>query len=163
VARSLSPHLLLVLAVFLVGCDLLSARHVRTPSVSGVVEDVTRLPDGGVTYGLDSGESVVIPSQKHVLLGGEPLVGELLLSGEDPDGSRWVAGVGQNPNESNSGCFWLTTNGHDAGDGIETSDGFRLPRAERLDPGIARRGEYSSPHGYFCLNNKGEVTSYVSA
>ena len=159
-ARALGACLLLSA----VGCGLFFASSPPgAPSVAGVVVEVARLPDGGVTYGLQNGESVEIPSQKRVLLGGEPLVGELLLAGSEPDGSQWVAGVSQSPNANDSGCFWLTSNGKDVADQIETTDGIRLRKASDFDPGLAKGGDYSSPRGYFCLNEKGEVSSYVSA
>jgi len=160
-ARSLRPALVACLAVLLVGCGLRIPTSLRTPTVAGVVEDVTRLADGGVTYRLQNGKSAEIASQKQVLLGGEPLVGELLLAGTDSDGRQWLAGVSPSPNVNEPGCFWLTANGRDAGDWIETSDGLRMQEALDFDPGLAEGGEYTSPRGCFCLNGEGEVTSYV--
>ncbi len=142
----------------LAGCSQSS----RVPTAAGVVEEVTRLPDGGRSYRLAGGTSVAVPSQKQVLLGGEPIVGELLLAGTDPDGRQWVAGLSRSPN-GEPGCFWLANNGRDSDGWIETHDGFRLPKAVGFDPAYIRDGNYQTPHGYFCLNESGEVTGYIPA
>jgi len=134
----------------------------RVPTAAGVVEEVTPLPDGGRSYGLADGTSVVIASQKQVLLGGEPLVGELLLAGTDPDGRHWVAGLSRSSN-GEPGCFWFTNNGRGSDGWIETYDGFRLPKAVGFDPAYIRDGNYQTPRGYFCLNELGEVTGYIPA
>jgi hypothetical protein len=102
-------------------------------------------------------------SHKEILLGGEPIVGELLLLGSDPDGGQWVAGLSLSPNVNEPGCFWLTVDGRDAGDWIESTNGLRLPKASDFHPGLTRGGEYTSERGSFCLNGDGEVTGYVFA
>jgi hypothetical protein len=142
----------------LAGCSSSS----RVPTAAGVVEEVTRLPDGGRSYRLADGASVVIASQKLVLLGGEPLIDELLLAGTDPDGRQWVAGLTRSPN-GEPGCFWFTNNGRDSDGWIETYDGFRLPKAVGFYPAYIRDGNYQTPRGYFCLNESGEVTGYIPA
>ena len=138
------------------------SRASRAPTVTGVVEKVTRLPDGGRSYRLADGSSVVIASQKNVMLGGEPLVGELLLAGMDPDGRQWIAGIARSPNREPH-CFWFANNGRDSNGWIETSDGFRLRKSIRFDPAYFTDGNYQSPRGYFCLNESGEVTGYIPA
>lgn len=160
-ASSLLPALLVGLATMLVGCALLSPRPVRTPSTSGVVDAITRLQDGGTSYRLQNGDSVVIPGQKEVLLGGEPLVGELLLSGTDSDGSTWVAGVSQGAPGLPDGCFFLPSQGHADGEWIETSTGFRLRKAATfVDPRDADGDDFPSDRGGFCLSEGAEVTRY---
>jgi len=134
---------------------------VRTPSSAGVVEEITSLPDGGRTYRLQSGESVEIPSQKLVLLGGEPLVGELFLAGEDPDGRQWVAGVETGPPGLPAGCFFYRSPGRAVGAWIETASGFRLKKApDFTDVRNPKSDEYTSDLGGFCLDERGEVTRY---
>ena len=153
-----------MLAVVLAGCGGLDIpADLRTPSVIGVVEEVTELPDGGETYRLANGQTADVASHKEILLGGEPIVGELLLLGSDPDGGQWVAGVSPSPHANEPGCFWLPGTGRDANDSIETTGGLRLPKATDFDPGLIRDGQYTSPQGHFCLNGNGEVTGYVFA
>ena len=110
---------------------------------------------------LSDGATAEIASQKTILLGGEPIVGELLLAGTDPDGRQWVAGVPASSFVNLPDCFWLASRGRDAGDWIETTAGFRLAKAPGFDPGITDGQEYALPLGGFCLNEKGEVMSYV--
>jgi hypothetical protein len=133
----------------------------RTPGIAGVVLDIEETPDGGETYSLENGQLAQIASQKTVLLGGEPLVGELLLSGTDPDGRQWVAGVSPwDAAGRPEGCFWLPSQGRLVSGWIDTTAGFRLPKAAGFDPGYARNNEFTSDRGGFCLNEAGEVTSY---
>ena len=40
---------------------------------------------------------------------------------------------------------------------------IRLPKAVGFDPAYIRDGNYQTPHGYFCLNESGEVTGYIPA
>lgn len=135
----------------------------RTPSIAGVVLDIEETPDGGETYRLENGQLAQIASQKTVLLGGEPLVGELLLAGTDPDGRQWVAGV--EPSRAldrPEGCFWLPSQGRLVNGWIDTTAGFRLQSAADFDPGDSVGGEFASELGSFCLSGVGEVTSYDS-
>jgi len=135
--------------------------ELRTPTVAGVVEDLVRPAEGGETYRLEGGQVVQLPSQKTVLLGGEPLVGELLLAGSDPDGRQWVAGVEPwGAAGRPDGCFWLRSQGRPVDGWIETTAGFRLPKATGFDPGYSPNNEFTSDRGGFCLNAAGEVTSY---
>jgi hypothetical protein len=152
-----------VLAVVLAGCGGVSIPgDLRTPSVAGVVDEVTRLPDGGVTYRLANGKTAEIASQRDILLGGDPLVGELLLAGTDPDGSQWVAGVSlSNAPDRPPGCFLVPGRGRLNADWIETTGGFRLPKAAAFRDARARpEDDFASDQGVFCLNEDGEVTSY---
>jgi hypothetical protein len=152
----------LALAVILAGCGgLRIPGDLRTPSVAGVVDEVTRLPDGGVTYRLANGKTAEIASQRDILLGGDPLVGELLLAGTDPDGSQWVAGVSGDWPGRPPGCFLFPARGRLNAGWIDTTDGFRLPKATDFRDARARPDEeYASDQGVFCLNEDGEVTSY---
>jgi len=153
----------IVLALLLAGCggSVHIPAELRTPTIAGVVEQSSQQPDGGKTYVLTDGATVEIASQKTILLGGEPIVGELFLAGTDPDGRQWVAGLEPSPNTNEPDCFRLATTGRDAGHWIETSAGFRLPMAATFDPGLTDGKEFALPSGGFCLNEKGEVTSYV--
>jgi hypothetical protein len=153
----------LVLAVLAAGCGVSVhiPANLRTPSVIGVVAEVTQLRDGRSVYRLEGGRTTDIASQETILLGGEPVVGELLMSGTDPDGRQWVAGLRPSDIVGEPGCFRLASSGRDAGDWIETSAGFRLPKAATFDPGATDGKEFALPLGGFCLNDKGEVTSYV--
>lgn len=155
----------ILLVLLLAGCggtvDIPAT--LRTPEVAGVVVEAVRLPDGGRAYRLADGASADIPSQKEVLLGGEPLVGELLLAGTDPDGRRWVAeislstAIGRPP-----GCFDFPDQGRARDGWIETNSGFRLPRASDFtDARDYPNDEFASDRGVFCLNERGEVTSYA--
>jgi hypothetical protein len=161
--QGIGAALIVCVVATLAGCVLPGSTALRTPSVTGVVEEVGQLPDGGKSYRLVGGSSVDVASQAQVLLGGEPVVGELLLAGADPDGRQWVAGVGLSPIASDSGCFWFTSNGRDADSGWVETGGFRLRKGAQFDPAYVRDGNYQSPRGYFCLNESGEVTSYVPA
>jgi hypothetical protein len=153
----------ILLAMLMAGCggSVHIPANLRIPTAVGVVENVAQLRDGRSIYRLEDGQTVEIASQKSILLGGEPIVGELLMTGTDPDGRQWIAGLSPSPNTNEPGCFDLPTSGRDAGSWIETSAGFRLPKAATFDPGITDGKEFALPLGGFCLNEKGEVTSYV--
>lgn len=132
-----------------------------TPLVAGVVEEISRLPDGRVSYRLKNGETVIVASQKDVLLGGEPLIDELLLTGIEPSGGEWIAGVSGDWPGRPSGCFLFPAQGR-ANDGwIETNGGFRLPKAaDFYDARDHPDDVFASDRGVFCLNERGEVTYY---
>lgn len=122
-----------------------------------------RNPIEGVTQLLVDGTNLLheIASQKEVLLGGEPLAGELLLAGTDPDGRQWVAGVSGDWPGRPEGCYLFPAQGRAAGDWIETTTGFRLPKSSAFaDARSPRSAEFTSDQGVFCLNERGEVTSY---
>jgi len=165
-ARGLALRPLVLLLLLLTGCggtvDIPAT--LRTPEVAGVVVEIVRLPNGGRVYRLANGARADIPSQKEVLLGGEPLVGELLLAGTDPDGRRWVAGVSLSGSAGigrPAGCFDFPGQGRARDGWIETNGGFRLPKAADFrDMRDNPNDEFASDRGTFCLNERGEVTSY---
>jgi hypothetical protein len=127
------------------------------------VEESSRLADGSGVYRLIDGQTVEVDyGRTSTLLGGEPLVGELLLAGMDPDGRQWVAGIEIGAPGRPSGCFWLPSQGRLVGGWIDTTAGFRLTKAAKFDPGSSVGGEFASDRGGFCLNDAGEVTGYGS-
>ena len=134
----------------------------RTPETAGVVQTVAQLPDGRKSYRLKAGETVYIAHQKQVLLGGEPLAGELLLAGTDPDGRQWVAGVELSRSlDRPQGCYDFPAQGRMNDGWIETTSGFRLPIAPGFhDPRDRQDDVFASDRGVFCLNERGEVTNY---
>lgn len=136
----------------------------RTPEVAGVVVEIVRLPDGGRwRYRLADGQTLEVDYDQTTNLLGGPQIGRLLLAGTDPDGRRWVAGVslstaiGRPP-----GCFDFPDQGRASDGWIETNGGFRLPKAaDFYDSRDNPDDEFASDRGVFCLNERGEVTSYA--
>ena len=146
----------MVLAVVLAGCGGVSIPgDLRTPSVAGVVDEVTRLPDGGVTYRLANGKTAEIASQRDILLGGDPLVAELLLAGTESNGRQWVAGLSGDWLGRPAGCFLFLARGRNNAGWIETTHGWRLPKATDFRDAWARPDkEFASDQGVFCLNER---------
>jgi len=153
----------IVLAVLVVGCGVSVhiPANLRTPAIVGVVEASTQLTGGNWSYRLKTGQTLEINYDATTSLLGGPQIGRLLLAGEDPDGRQWVAGLRPSTDVTEPGCFLLDGVGRDAGQWIETSSGFRLPKAANFDPGSTDGKEFALPLGGFCINEKGEVTSYV--
>lgn len=126
----------LVLAVVLAACSgrfpwsMHIPAEVRAPSIAGVVEESTQLPNGQWEYRLSNGQTLEVDYDRATSLLGGPSLGRLLLAGEDPDGRQWVAGVslstagGRPP-----GCFDFPAQGRDNDGWIETTSGFRLKKA----------------------------------
>jgi hypothetical protein len=153
-----------LLAALLASCT--GSVHVpselRTPSVVGVVEGFVRQPDGRDRYELLNGQSLEIDYDETENLLGGPEVGWLLLFGTDPDGGQWIAGVSLSTTLGRpTGCFLHPAQGRAVDGWIETSSGFRLPKAAGFrDPRDHPTDLFSSDRGTFCLNERGEVTSY---
>lgn len=165
IGRRLAP-LAALLGVLLAGCGPLFLdipADLRTPSVAGVVEEITRLAGGRDVYRLRNGQRVEVDYDRTSNLLGGPAVGWLLLAGTDPEGRQWIAGVSPSGSSNEPGCYRLPSAGRDAGAWIETTGGFRLPKAPDFAPRSSYwvgRTEFTSSQGYFCLNEQGEVTSY---
>lgn len=136
--------------------------NLRTPTVAGVVEESTQLPNGHTwAYRLADGQTLEIDYDQTASLLGGPQDGRLLLAGTDPDGRKWVAGIVGDQPARPAGCF-LTRGQGRANDGwIETESGWRFPKAANfVDARDQPTDEFFSERGVFCLNDKGEVTSY---
>jgi hypothetical protein len=135
--------------------------NLRTPSIAGVVTDSAQLPNGHWQYRLTDGETLEVDYDETESLLGGPDTGRLLLFGVDPAGGQWIAGVSGDWPGRPSGCYLFPAQGRAVDGWIETNSGFRLPKAARFDD---RRDNpedlFTSDRGVFCLNDRGEVTSY---
>jgi len=125
----------------------------RTPTLVGVVERVeTRV--GPPLIHLVGDGTYDITGSTDLTGAGDPKQGTLFLAGTSP--SSWYGYV----NEDRPGCFGLDTRGRDEGATIATEVGLRLTKA----PGFTAPGDtdgiYETPNNSFCLNDKGQVTSY---
>lgn len=153
----------LALAALVAGCgdSIRIPDNLRTPEVAGVVTDVERFPDGTTTYHFASGGTADIASQTTVLLGGEPLIGELLLAGTDPGDRQWIAGLSGDWPGRPAGCFPMIGQARGVDGWIETEAGYRLPKAADFQDARDNPTDlFVSDRGVFCLNDRGEVTSY---
>lgn len=160
---------LLLVAVILSGC-VVSKQEPLVPSIVGVVEEVEQLAGRGRTfsYRLEEGEVVEIDLATAEILGGPggPGEGNLLLTGTNPSGRTWVLGLPRHPVvESHPGCFRLEGTGIGVDGWVDLSNGLRLKKAadfeaENLDPDLASDERYVMERFAFCLNSRGEVTSY---
>ena len=158
--------LLILLGALAAACDPWAVNiripaNLRTPSIAGIVEDEAQLPNGHWQYRLADGQTLEIDYDQTTSLLGGPHLGYLLLAGTDSDGGRWVAGVEGDWPGRPPGCLLLPDQGR-ADDGwIETVDGFRLPKAADFHDFRGNPDDtFTSPTGVFCLNERGEVTSY---
>lgn len=101
----------------------------RTPTIAGVVDAATQLPDGRWRYQLGNGQVVDIDYDQTTKPDyGGPDVGRLLLWGVDPDGRAWVLGVSLEPTWA-PGCFRMYPPGRGNRDWIETNSGYRLRKS----------------------------------
>jgi hypothetical protein len=57
-------------------------------------------------------------------------------------------------------CFVLYTRGRDEGTWVTTELGVRFSKAPEYDPGSDLDGVLDEPTAHFCLNARGELTSY---
>ena len=159
--------LLVILATLSAGCFKYSVSipaDLRTPDMASVVEAKTQLPNGHWQYQLANGQTLEIDYDQTTSLLGGPDAGRLLLAGTDPDGRQWVAGVRRSTSvDSPPGCFDFPAQGRASDGWIETESGFRLPKAAGFsDPTRDNPSDlFTSDQGWFCLNEKGEVTRYV--
>ena len=166
-ARGLALRPLVFLLPLLASCggtvDI--PANLRTPEVAGVVVEAVRLPDGRRwRYTLADGQTLDVDYDQTMSLLGGPQIGRLLLAGTDPDGRRWVAGVSLSGSAGIGrppGCFDFPDQGRARDGWIETNGGYRLPKAADFrDMRDSPNDEFASDRGTFCLNDKGEVTSY---
>lgn len=152
---------LVIAVVLLVGCGPNIPASLRTPSVAGVVEESTRLPNGHWEYRLKGDQTLEVDYDRTTSLLAGPDVGRLLLAGADPEGRQWVAGISGDWPGRPEGCYLFPAQGRSVGDWIETTTGFRLPKSSAfVDARSRRSAEFTSDQGVFCLDQRGEVTSY---
>jgi hypothetical protein len=135
------------------------------PTTAGVVMEVRQLPNKGRTfsYRLESGGIVEIDLAEADVIGapGGAGVGNLLLTGRKASGQAWLIGLPLNSSvDSPPGCFRLIATGVGSGRWIDMSNGLRLMKSEDFDPGSVKDERYTVERFAFCLNAKGEVSSY---
>ena len=133
------------------------------PTTVGVVAGIDRLAGNAVDYHLSSGATVKVDfaTARILLPDGGPSEGDLLLSGIEPAGRMWVAGL--KPNDSADvppGCYQLLDTGIGTDGFIDLSIGVRLPKAPEFDPGPVSNERYDLERVTFCVNERGEVLSY---
>lgn len=146
------------------GCATAS-RELLVPTAIGVVAEVEQVPNQGRTflYHLETGEFVEIDHGTADILGGPggPGEGNLLLSGTGSSGRTWLLGLPLTEESGRPrGCFRLIDTGIGVDGWIEMSNGLRLKKAAGFDPGSATDESYAVERFAFCVNAKGEVTSY---
>jgi hypothetical protein len=151
--------LLVVLATLVAACG----RTYYTPEISGVVAAFEGQPDGTMLIRLVDGTAVT-PRPRQVYGGGSPQVGDLLLTGTQPE--PWFAlsslGIG------GAGCFWMGGAGQEEFNGeghtsyVLMDVGLRLPEVPGLDRGRWPLGGRWETAGV-CLNQRGEVYSVSNA
>ncbi len=137
--------------------------NLRTPTIASVIEAEEQLPNGHWVYQLRDGQNLEIDYDDTTnLRNGEPKVGDLLLTGTDPDGGRWVLPVSPATAIGRpAGCFMMGGYGRSADGWIETAAGWRLHKAADFrDTRDQPDDLFSSERGVFCLNERGEVFYY---
>jgi hypothetical protein len=125
-----------------------------TPEIAGLVTGREELADGSFRISLEDGRSRVVDThtQRVIIGGGVPDVGDLLLAGTTP--TPWIARLA-----SRDGCFWVGGNGTEEG-GYITMDGrLRLPEAANFDRAHYRVEEHEFHSGGFCVDRSGKVTA----
>lgn len=157
--------LILLVALGAAGCLPAATPEPLVPTVAGVVAEVEQLPGRGRTfaYRLETGEVVEIDHESALILGapGGAGVGNLLLTGTNRLGRTWLIGLPLNPVvESHPGCFRLIATGIGVDGSIDMSNGLRLKKAADFDPGATKDERYATDRFAFCVNSRGEVTSY---
>ena len=141
------------------------ARESLIPTSAGVVAELEQVPNKGRTfsYRLESGAAVEIDLAEADIIGapGGAGVGWLLLSGTKASGQAWIIGLPSDPVvSSHPGCFRLEATGMGHDRWIDMSNGLRLKKAQDFDPGSVKDERYAVDRFAFCVNSKGEVTSY---
>jgi len=91
---------------------------------------------------------------------GGPGPGNLLLSGVDRSGRTWLIGLPFDEVGRPAGCFRLFATGIGVDGWIDMSNGLRLRKAADFDPGTTKDERYATEQSAFCVNSRGEVTSY---
>lgn len=153
--------LALLVAGSIVGCS--SARPGRVPTTIGVVTSVVQVTGRTYAYHLDTGQVVNVDlSIARVLLpDGGPGVGYLFLSGTEPSGQTWVAGLyPYAAADVPPGCFQLVATGIGHDGSIDLSIGIRLLKASNFDPGPISDDRYVMDRASFCIGADGAVLSY---
>jgi hypothetical protein len=127
----------------------------RTPTLVGVVEKADTLSESHPSLIHLAGGRVYDPTRsKAIVERGTLAAGSLLLAGTEPD--AWYGYLLEHP----PGCYYLDTRGRDDGATVVTEVGLRLPKAIGFIAPNDTDGIYDTPNYWFCLNDKGEVTSY---
>lgn len=165
VARSLQSAFLLLTVPLLAGCFGSASAPPRTPDAIGVVATTDWIPNAGrtATFELDSGSRVEIDlASAHLLLGeGAPGTGDLLVTGIDASGARWLFGLARvERKDLPPRCYRLQSAGIGHDGSIDMAIGVRLPKSPDFDPGPIRNDQYTTETYGFCLNSRGEVISY---
>lgn len=151
------------IALVVVGC-FSAAPEPLTPTTIGVVAEVEQLEGRGRTfaYRLETGEVIEIDHATADILGAPGGAGEgnLLLSGTEQSGRTWLIGLPLDEPGRPPGCFRLIATGVGVDGWIDMSNGLRLKKATDFDPGSTKDERYATERFAFCVNNRGEVTSY---
>jgi hypothetical protein len=110
--------------------------------------------DGSFGISLEDGRSHVVDmhTQRGIIGGGVPDVGDLLLAGTA--GTPWIARL-----VSRDGCFWVGGNGTEEGGYITMDRGLRLPEAVTFDRAHYRIEDHEFHSAGFCVVQSGEVTA----
>ncbi len=127
----------------------------RTPTLVGVVEKADPLTESHPPLIHLAGGRVYDPTGSRAIVERGSLdPGSLLIAGTQPD--PWYGYLV----ERGPGCYRLVTRGRDDGATVATEVGLRLQKAPGFSAPNDTDGIYDTPSYHFCLNDKGEVTSY---
>lgn len=154
--------LIILVALGSAGCLPAATPEPLVPTVAGVVAEVEQLAGARVAYRLETGEVVEIDFDKDEVPEGtrSAVQGDLFLSGTNRSGRTWLIGLYPSPVETRPGCFVLEATGIGIDGSIEMSNGLRLKKAADFDPGSAKDERYATERSAFCVDSRGEVTSY---
>jgi len=154
--------LILLAALAAAGCLPAARPEPLVPTVAGVVAEVEQLGGARVAYRLETGEVVEIDFNKDEVPEGTrgATQGDLLLSGTRQSGRTWLIGLPFDEIGRPPGCFRLFATGVGGNGWIDMSNGLRLRKAADFDPGTTKDERYATEQSAFCVNSRGEVTSY---
>jgi hypothetical protein len=150
---------LAALLVTLAGCSSGSHKQIDVIGVLASGGSTIVGSDTVYTYTFDDGRTYTLTYEGHVLLGGQPSTGDLLIAGSKPSNWILVATPKHPAPEAPADCFATPESYGEVHDtSVDLGDGVTLPKA----PDFASGNEYPAGDHFasatVCLDRQGRVT-----